>query len=178
MPLLQRGVEQFRPASALRGGFHDGQAQRRHPHALELDDVAAVQVAATDPCSLMAAAVAVARHRDLDDGGREPRQTVPRGGRQTAGGGLGPVPPHPRADAGRVRERTVIDEVHAPAAAAPLAGLHAALHAASTQPRGPRLLVGDDSVLAPQIVAEHVRCDAPQPPTVPPTANGGTSART
>lgn len=77
MALLQCGVEQFGPASALRGGFHDGQAQRRHPHALELDDVAALQVTSTDPGALMASAVAVARHRDLNNVRGEPGQAMP-----------------------------------------------------------------------------------------------------
>jgi len=120
------------------------------------DDISGVQISTPNPAAVAAAAVAVSWHCHLDDVRCEPREVVPPRGRETAGRGVLAVAPYNGADPRGVGEWAVVDEVHAAAASNPVTGGHTSLHGLQTQPQATSLGKRDHTVVAAEVVVEHM----------------------
>ena len=112
----------------------------------------------------MLAAVAVPRHRHLDDIGREPRQLEPKRRCESTRRGPRAVTPHGRTDARGVGERAVVDEVHAASALPPVSRPNPPVDGmpVDSAPTG----VGErqDSILPTETVIQHAKADAGRTP--------------
>jgi len=164
---LQGRIHQLGTAALFHGSFDHGERQRGYTYSSMHDYVCHVQVSAPHSATVAAAAVSFSRHRDLDDVGREFREFVPPRRRETAGRCVLAVAPYSGSDARRIGERSVIDEVDAAAASNPMTRPQSAPNGFVAEPRASRLCEREDTVLAPQIVIQHLVMDAVALPTVP-----------
>lgn len=150
--------------------FDDRQWTGGDPQARPLDDVDGRQVASTKPGSGTAPATSIAWHGDFDYVGREPGQTVPPCGCQSAGDGGRTITPNRHADTRRVGERSVVDEVDAAGTLTPTTRPNTSVDRVLAQPSSTCLFQREHPVVPTEKVIEHISNDASVPSSVPSAA--------
>src|SRR5262245_3096035 len=140
---LQGRIHQLRTAAASGCGFNNRQRQRRHPQAVSLDDVCWRQITPSQPRAGPTPAVAIAWHRYLDELRRVLGSTMPPRGGKPARGSAQAVTPDGRANARRIGEGAILNEVDA----------------GTTPPPMARALASHDCVLAQAAASGLSKCD-------------------